>query len=204
MLSVLCVLCVLWLLLMVVACGASNTPALTPTAAAPAAVTNASPTLVPAAVSPAAAPVTTAAATPTQSATRVTPVASTQIAVTKLNLNTASGDDYLKTIPGFSSRMVREFLEYRPYISIQQFRKEIGKYVSAQQVAEYEKYVYVPIDVNKSDAATLQQIPGLDANEVAELLTARPYANADAFLVKLAKYVSETELAIAKIYLSAP
>jgi radical SAM superfamily enzyme with C-terminal helix-hairpin-helix motif len=62
----------------------------------------------------------------------------------------------------------------------------------------------VPIDVNKSDAATLQQIPGLDANEVAELLTARPYANADAFLVKLAKYVSETELAIAKIYLSAP
>ena len=56
-------------------------------------------------------------------------------AMTKLNLNTSSGDDYLKTIPNFSNRMVREFLEYRPYVSIQQFRKEIGKYVGQEQVA---------------------------------------------------------------------
>ncbi len=55
-----------------------------------------------------------------------------------------TGDELLATIPNFGDRMVREFGEYRPYVSIQQFRKEIGKYVDAAQVAEYEKYVYVP------------------------------------------------------------
>ena len=47
---------------------------------------------------------------------------------TKLNLNTATREQFL-TIPGVGDRMVREFEEYRPYASIQQFRREIGKYV---------------------------------------------------------------------------
>jgi len=59
----------------------------------------------------------------------------------KLNPNEASGDEYLATIPDFSSRMVREFLEYRPYVSIQRFRREIGKYVDNDIIAGYEEYV---------------------------------------------------------------
>lgn len=97
--------------------------------------------------------------------------------------------------------MVHEFEEYRPYRSIQQFRKEMGKYVSPEQVAEYEKYIYVPIDENQSDAPTLQQIPGLDASEAQELIAGRPYASRDAFLAKLGTKVSADELAIAKTYL---
>lgn len=61
--------------------------------------------------------------------------------------------------------MVGEFLEYRPYVGIRQFRRKIGKYVDEEQVAAYEQYVNVPIDPNESDAATLQQIPGLDAGK---------------------------------------
>src|SRR5215217_4026710 len=83
--------------------------------------------------------------------------------LTKVNLNTASNDEFLAAIPGLGNRMVREFAEYRPYISIRQFRQEIGKYVDEAQVAEYEKYVFVPIAINDADAETLQQIPGLDA-----------------------------------------
>ena len=98
--------------------------------------------------------------------------------------------------------MVHEFEEYRPYKSILQFRKEIGKYVDQAQVAEYEKYIFVPIDENQSDAATLQQIPGLDATEAQELIAGRPYASRDAFLAKLAEKVSPDELAIAKTYLA--
>lgn len=107
-------------------------------------------------------------------------------AMTKLNLNTASGQDYLNTIPNFPNRMVREFLEYRPYVSIQQFRQEIGKYVGQDQVAEWEKYVYVPVDANQSDAATLKQIPGVTDDVAAQLIAARPFASPDAFLAKLA------------------
>ena len=71
--------------------------------------------------------------------------------------------------------MVREFLEYRPYVSIQQFRQEIGKYVDEAQVAAYEQYVYVPVNVDEADAKTLQQLPGVDEAVAAELIAARPY-----------------------------
>lgn len=120
----------------------------------------------------------------------------------KLNVNTASDSELLAAIPGMGNKMVHEFEEYRPYASIQQFRREIGKYVSAEQVAEYEKYIYVPIKPNDADAATLQQIPGLDANEAQALIAARPYASNEAFLTKLGASVSEAELAIARTYLS--
>lgn len=120
----------------------------------------------------------------------------------KLNVNTASANDFLTTIPGMGNKMVHEFEEYRPYRSIQQFRKEIGKYVSPAQVAEYEKYIFVPITPNEADAPTLQQIPGLDATEAQSLIAARPFASSDAFISKLAGSVSEAELAIAKTYLA--
>ena len=55
-------------------------------------------------------------------------------------LNTASDDDIL-TIPGLGKRMLREFKEYRPYKNMEQFRKEIGKYVDKKEVARLEKYV---------------------------------------------------------------
>ena len=119
----------------------------------------------------------------------------------KLNLNTVSGDELLATIPGFPNRMVGEFQEYRPYISIQQFRQEIGKYVDDAQVAEYEKYVFVPIAINDSDSETLQQIPGLDSAEADSLVSGRPYASTDDFLAKLSSLVTADELEIAKSYL---
>jgi DNA uptake protein ComE-like DNA-binding protein len=134
-----------------------------------------------------------------------TPVTSQQgspAAKAKLNLNTASESEFLAGVPGLGNRMVHEFLEYRPYRSIQQFRREMGKYVNADQIAEYEKYVYVPISRNESDAATLQQVPGLDATEAEALIAARPYASADAFLARLAQSVPEADLAVAKTYLS--
>lgn len=78
----------------------------------------------------------------------------------KLNMNVATGEEFQEAIPDFSDRMVREFGEYRPYISIQQFRREIGKDVDDEQIEAYERYIYVPVDVDNSDAATLMQIPG--------------------------------------------
>jgi len=120
----------------------------------------------------------------------------------KLNLNTASANDFLTGIPGMGNRMVHEFEEYRPYKSVQQFRREMGKYVKPEQIAEYEKYVYVPIAMNESDAATLQQIPGLTETEARDLIAGRPYASSEAFLAKLSEKVSPEDVAVAKTYLS--
>ena len=121
--------------------------------------------------------------------------------ITKINLNTASSDEFLAAIPGLGNRMVREFEEYRPYISIRQFRQEIGKYVDDAQVADYEKFVYVPITINDSDSETLQQIPGLDASETQALMAGRPYGTVDDFLSRLSEFISAQELEIAKTYL---
>lgn len=57
-----------------------------------------------------------------------------------INLNTATDAEILM-IPGLGQRMLREFKEYRPYKSMDQFRREIGKYVSRQEVARLERYV---------------------------------------------------------------
>ncbi len=59
-----------------------------------------------------------------------------------INLNTASDEDIL-TIPGLGQRMLREFKEYRPYPAIEKFRREIGKYVNAKEVARFERFVTV-------------------------------------------------------------
>lgn len=118
----------------------------------------------------------------------------------KLNLNTATESDLL-AIPGMTKRIVHEFQEYRPYQSIQQFRREMAKYVSGPVIADYEKYVFAPIAENDSDAATLQQIPGLDASEAEQVIAGRPYVSRDAFLIKLAEKTSPEELALARTYL---
>jgi len=124
-------------------------------------------------------------------------------AIVKLDLNTAS-DDAFRTIPGVGDRMVREFNEYRPYGSIAQFRREIGKYVDEATVAEYERYLYVPVDPNAADAETLMQLPGVDAAAAEALIAGRPYADNLAFLVALAQHVSDDDVAAADALLAAP
>ena len=59
-----------------------------------------------------------------------------------IDLNTASDADIL-TIPGLGNRMLHEFKEYRPYKAMEQFRREIGKYVDKREVARLERYVTI-------------------------------------------------------------
>jgi DNA uptake protein ComE-like DNA-binding protein len=63
-----------------------------------------------------------------------------QFVFVPINLNTASDEDIL-SIPGIGKRMLHEFKEYRPYKNIEQFRREIGKYVDKKEVARLERYV---------------------------------------------------------------
>jgi DNA uptake protein ComE-like DNA-binding protein len=59
-----------------------------------------------------------------------------------IDLNTATDQEIL-LIPGIGNRMLHEFKEYRPYTSIGQFRREMGKYVDDTEVARLEKYVSI-------------------------------------------------------------
>jgi DNA uptake protein ComE-like DNA-binding protein len=57
-----------------------------------------------------------------------------------ISLNDAKRSDIL-LIPGVGTRMAHEFEEYRPYSNMEQFRREMGKYVDEQEVARLEQYV---------------------------------------------------------------
>ncbi len=59
-----------------------------------------------------------------------------------LDLNKASREEIL-LVPGVGNRMAHEFEEYRPYRNIEQFRREIGKYVDTNEVARLERYVAI-------------------------------------------------------------
>ncbi|MEZ4672364.1 MAG: hypothetical protein R3E39_31045 [Anaerolineae bacterium] len=122
---------------------------------------------------------------------------------TRLNMNELTAEQLTATIPNFPNRMVREFLEYRPYVSIQQFRREIGKYVGDAQVAEWEPYIYVPVDPNTVDADTLMQLPGVDETIAANLIAGRPYATQADFLKALENVVSAQQVAEAQCLLAA-
>ena len=120
--------------------------------------------------------------------------------VDKLNLNTASEAEF-QALPDVGERMAHEFEEYRPYVSIQEFRREMAKYVDADAIEGYESYVFVPIDPNLSDAETLAQLPGVELDEAALLVEARPFENDVAFLAALEPLVTPAEQEAASAYL---
>jgi DNA uptake protein ComE-like DNA-binding protein len=66
-----------------------------------------------------------------------------QYAFIPINLNTASDADLL-TIPGVGQRMLHELKEYRPWKTMAQFDKEIGKYVDQKEVRRLARYVVFP------------------------------------------------------------
>jgi DNA uptake protein ComE-like DNA-binding protein len=75
-------------------------------------------------------------------ATSTTSTDASGAAIVPININTATDAEILR-IPGVGPRMLREFKEYRPYTSIEQFRREIGKYVDKAEVARLEKYIVI-------------------------------------------------------------
>lgn len=121
---------------------------------------------------------------------------------TKLNLNTATGDDLATAIPNLNGVSTTEFLAARPYASIQQFRRQLGRVLDANKVLSLEYYVYVPVDLNESDTATMMQLPGVDQTVAELLIQERPYPSEEVFFAELDKYVSDEELERAGCYLS--
>jgi DNA uptake protein ComE-like DNA-binding protein len=117
-----------------------------------------------------------------------------------INLNTASRAEIL-LIPGLNDRMAHEFEEYRPYTSLEQFRREIGKYVPAAEVARLEQYVFVPMSLNNAPGAAFLTIPRMTQRMVHEFEEYRPYTSFEQFRREIGKYVDQKEVARFERYL---
>jgi hypothetical protein len=119
----------------------------------------------------------------------------------QINLNTATDDEILM-IPGTGKRMLREFKEYRPYKTLAQFRKEIGKYVDQKEVERLEQYVFVPISLNAASDEEILTIPGTGTRMLREFKEYRPYKNIEQFRKEIGKYVDKKEVARLERYVT--
>jgi len=119
----------------------------------------------------------------------------------QINLNTVTNEEIL-LIPGTGSRMLREFREYRPYRTIGQFRKEIGKNVDVKEVARLEQYVFVPVSLNGGSDDDILSIPGAGRRMLREFKEYRPYTNIEQFRKEIGKYVDKKEVARLERYVT--
>lgn len=118
-----------------------------------------------------------------------------------LDLNTASREEIL-LVPGVGERMAHEFEEYRPYVALAQFRREMGKYVDDEEVARLEGYVFVPIDLNTAGEEAILSIPGVGQRMLHEFLEYRPYRSMEQFRREIGKYVDDEEVARLERYVT--
>ena len=118
-----------------------------------------------------------------------------------VNLNSASRDEIL-LIPGVGNRMLREFLEYRPYAALAVFHREIDKYVDDMELARLEQYVFVPLNLNTASDQDLLTIPGLGTRMLREFKEYRPYDGIERFRREIGKYVSKEEVARLERYIT--
>ena len=119
----------------------------------------------------------------------------------QIDLNSASEEEIM-LIPGMTERMVHEFEEYRPYTSLTQFRREIGKYVDEAEVARLEQYVFVPMNLNTASADDFMTIPGMTERMVHEFEEYRPYESMQQFRREIGKYVDGDEVARLESYIT--
>lgn len=118
-----------------------------------------------------------------------------------VNLNTASNDEIL-LIPGVGQRMLREFLEYRPYKALAQFHREIDKYVDDAELARLEQYVFVPVSLNTASDQDILSIPAIGQRMLREFKEYRPYASIEQFRREMGKYVNAKEVARMERYVT--
>ena len=110
-----------------------------------------------------------------------------------IDLNDVSDEEIL-LIPGVGNRMLHEFEEYRPYVALLQFEREIGKYVDDAELARLAQYVYVRIDLNTASQEAIISVPGVGNRMLHEFEEYSPYSAMARFRRELGKYVDDDEV----------
>jgi hypothetical protein len=110
-----------------------------------------------------------------------------------VDLNRGSDAEFL-LIPGAGTRMLREFKEYRPWTSFEQFQREIGKYFRANpaEVTRLEQYVFIPIDLNSASDSLMASFASIGVGTrrwIHELKEYRPWTSEAQFRREIGKYV---------------
>ncbi len=110
-----------------------------------------------------------------------------------INLNAATAAEVM-LVPGAGKRMAHEFEEYRPWKSYAQFKKAIGKYVDAKEVARLAQYTFIPLNINTATAEAFMTIPGAGKRFAHEFEEYRPWKTQAQFEKEIGKYTNAKEV----------
>jgi hypothetical protein len=110
-----------------------------------------------------------------------------------VDLNRGSDAEFL-LIPRAGTRMLREFKEYRPWTSFEQFQREIGKYFRAnpEEVTRLEQFVFIPIELNTASDSLMASFASIGVGTrrwIREFKEYRPWTSAEQFRREIGKYV---------------
>jgi len=109
-----------------------------------------------------------------------------------LNLNTCTIPEIL-LVPKIANRMRIEFPEYRPWRNFEQFDREIGKYVGADETNRLKQYIFIPINLNTGTDEQFLTIPNMAARMLIEFKEYRPWRSKEQFDREIGKYVGQKE-----------
>lgn len=121
-----------------------------------------------------------------------------------VDLNRGTDAEFL-LIPGAGQRMLREFKEYRPWTSFDQFQREIGKYFRGNpgEVARLEQYLFIAIDINTASDSLVMTFADIGVGTrrwVREFKEYRPWTSAEQFQREIGKYVRGNPKEVSRLW----
>lgn len=111
-----------------------------------------------------------------------------------LNANTAS-EESLKALSELSNEQVESILANRPYAKWADLNAELAESLSAEELEELYRKLFVPLRLNSELQADFQLIPGVGRKMAHEFDEYRPYADMNQFRREIGKYVDKNEVA---------
>jgi hypothetical protein len=121
-----------------------------------------------------------------------------------VDLNRGTDAEFL-LIPGAGQRMLREFKEYRPWTSFEQFQREIGKYFRSNpaEVTRLEQYVFIPIELNTFTDSVMTTFASIGVGTrrwIREFKEYRPWTSAEQFEREIGKYVRSNPAEVKRLW----
>ncbi len=113
----------------------------------------------------------------------------------RININTASMEE-LMSIPGVGEKIAAEIEDYRPYVSLDHFETELGKYLDAESLKAVEGHITLGLaNLNTATEEELAGLPGMGPKIAAEIEEYRPFTSTTHLEGELGKYFDAETLA---------
>ncbi len=117
----------------------------------------------------------------------------------------AAAESDLQSLPAMTPAIVKGMIERRPFKSVVELNKFLlDQKVTPEQVREFYRKAFVPINLNTGTRDEFLLIPGVGSRMSAEFMEYRPWKTWTQFDKEIGKYVGQAETDRFKQYVFIP